>query len=159
MTIGVIYAKSLNNAIGLNQQLPWHLPEDLKHFKEATRNSVVAMGRKTWESLPFRPLPHRVNVVLTTSEEEIDNAVVCRSVLQAVNEARYRVQDIWFIGGASVIEKSLEIADRVWVTEILNDYVGDTFVADLPDDFKEISRTPHVSATGVAFNIIKYERK
>ncbi len=158
MMVGVIYARSLNNVIGNKGNLPWHLPEDLKHFKETTRDCVVAMGRKTWESLPIKPLPNRTNLVLTSSSLYHPEVITSRSILEATNEAFYRRKDIWFIGGSNVIKRALKIADTVVVTEVLNNYEGDTTVEDLADDWKMISKTSHRSVTGINFNILKYER-
>ena len=104
MKVGVIYARSLNNVIGNNGKLPWHLPEDLKHFKETTQGCVVAMGRKTWESLPIKPLPNRENLVLTSTPLQHPEVITSRSILEATNEAYYRRKDIWFIGLAYGME-------------------------------------------------------
>ena len=158
MKVGVIYARSLNNVIGNNGKLPWHLPEDLKHFKETTQGCVVAMGKKTWESLPIKPLPNRENLVLTSSPLYHPEVTTSRSILEATNEAFYRKKDIWFIGGSNVIKKALRVADTVIVTEILNNYEGDTTVEELADEWKIITKTSHRSVTGINFNILKYER-
>ena len=78
--------------------------------------------------------------------------------MEATNEAFYRRKDIWFIGGSNVIKSALKVADTVIVTEILNNYEGDTTVEELADDWKMISKTSHRSITGINFNILKYER-
>ena len=158
MRVGVIYARSLNNVIGNNGKLPWHLPEDLKHFKETTQGCVVAMGRKTWETLPIKPLPNRENLVLTSSSLDHPGIVVANSLHTAINEAHYRKKDIWFIGGANVIKKALRLADTVIVTEILNNYEGDTTVEELTDEWNLTTKSSHCSVTGIKFNILKYER-
>lgn len=159
MNIGIIYARSLNNVIGVNNKLPWHIPEDLQHFKDTTRGTVIAMGRKTWESLPVKPLHGRVNVVLTSSPLDRNDIVIVRSIKDAINEAFYRKKDIWFIGGSNVINKALPLANKLSVTEVLNVYEGDAVVNDLTDDWREISRQSSVSLTGIKFNILNYERR
>lgn len=158
MKVGVIYARSLNNVIGNKGKLPWHIPEDLKHFKETTKDSVVAMGRKTWDSLPIKPLPDRTNLVLTSSRISNPGILIARSIAEATNEAFYRKKDIWFIGGSNVIKVALAIADVVIVTKVLNKYEGDVVVSDLSDDWKLVSKTENESVTGIKFNVLKYER-
>lgn len=158
MNIGIIYAKSLNNVIGSRGKLPWHLPEDLAHFKSTTKDACVAMGRKTWQTLPIKPLPDRTNIVLTSRKLSIDGVIRSRTIEEAINEAFYRRKDIWFIGGSNVIKRSLPYANRVIVTEILNTYEGDVIVEDLPDDWKEISKVSKTSTNGISFNVITYER-
>lgn len=159
MKVGVIYAKSLNNVIGINGRLPWHIPEDLKHFKDTTKDSIVAMGSKTWYSLPVRPLPGRINIILSSRNLDEPNAIISRSVLEATKEAFYRKKDIWFIGGSNVISKALTIADTVVITEILNNYEGDTTVEDLSNEWKLVFKSTNQSTTGIDFNILKYEKK
>lgn len=159
MKIGIIYAKSLNNVIGNKGKLPWHLPEDLKHFKETTKDCVVAMGSKTWVSLPIKPLPNRTNLILTSSNIKINTVIITNSIEQAINEAFYRRKDIWFIGGSNVINKALLYADTVIITELHNNYEGDTRVEDLTSDWKEITRTTNISTTGIIFDVIKYEKR
>ena len=159
MKIGIIYAKSLNNVIGNKGKLPWHLPEDLKHFKETTKDCVVAMGSKTWVSLPIKPLPNRTNLILTSSNIKINTVIITNSIEQAINEAFYRRKDIWFIGGSNVINKALLYADTVIITELHNNYEGDTRVEDLTSDWKEITRATNISTTGIIFDVIKYEKR
>lgn len=82
MTLGAIWAQSLDGIIGDGAGMPWHLPEDLKHFKETTLGSPIIMGRRTWESLPVKPLPGRKNIVLSSREDDewSDGASVCRDI-------------------------------------------------------------------------------
>lgn len=158
MKIGVIYAKSKNNVIGKDGKLPWHLPEDLKHFKKVTTNCAVAMGRKTWESLPVKPLPGRVNIVISRSLVEIEGALVVRSVEDAIRLSIYIGRDLWFIGGESIIKESLDLATVVKVTEICNTYEGDTFVEDLSSNWVLKSSEDHKSEDGIDFKFMEYVR-
>ncbi|RSD09338.1 dihydrofolate reductase [Amycolatopsis eburnea] len=126
--IGLIWAQSSNGVIGRDGQLPWHLPEDLRHFREVTAGAAVLMGRRTWESLPprFRPLPGRRNLVLSrTPQEGAETFPSLTLALAAVSG------DVWVIGGAAVYAAALSVADRVVVTEIRESFEGDTYAPEV----------------------------
>lgn len=126
--IGLVWAQSANGVIGRNGMLPWHLPEDLKHFRSLTAGTTVLMGRRTWESLPprFRPLPGRRNLVLSrTPQEGVEMFPDLQQALAAASE------DVWVIGGAAVYRATLPIADRIVVTEIREPFEGDTHAPDV----------------------------
>ena len=108
MTLGAIWAQSIDGIIGDGAGMPWHLPEDLKHFKETTLGSPIIMGRRTWESLPVRPLPGRKNIVLSSREadEWSDGASVCRDIPDLESDA-------WILGGAQVYEATLDEVDVI----------------------------------------------
>ena len=121
--IGLVWAQSANGVIGRDGELPWHLPEDLKHFRAVTSGAAVLMGRRTWESLPprFRPLPGRRNLVLSaTPQEGVETFADLSSALAAVSG------DLWVIGGAAVYRAALPFADRIVVTELRESFEGDT---------------------------------
>jgi len=132
--------------IGRAGQIPWHVPEDFKHFKRLTKGHPIVMGSRTWASLPSKPLPQRNNIVLTDNPEELAAGIsglsnqwlgdfkVCRSLPEAIGLAASLPggQDIWIIGGASVYEQTLPLADQVEVTEIDLVVDGDTFAPELP---------------------------
>ncbi len=131
----IIAAMDEENAIGKNGEIPWHYPEDLKHFKEKTTNHSVLMGRKTYESLPedFRPLPNRENIVLTRSNPELDESVkVVNSLKEAYRKAES--EKLFIAGGASVYEQTLEKAERMILTRIPGKHDGDTFFPDWNDE-------------------------
>src|SRR5438045_8660747 len=124
MKLGVIYARAANGVIGKGGVLPWHLPEDLAHFKELTLGSPVVMGRKTWESLPprFRPLPGRRNIVITRQARwNAPGAQPAASLAQALGLCSGESQ-AWIIGGADIFAQSLPLADVAEVTEIGRDF-------------------------------------
>jgi dihydrofolate reductase len=117
-----------NGVIGKNNDLPWHLPEDLKHFKELTLGKNVLMGRKTYESIVARlgkPLPGRTNVVITrqTDFPAPDGVLVFHSVEEATN--RLQGQDIYVIGGSEIYKLALPIATKMYVTHVKGQYDGD----------------------------------
>lgn len=135
MPIHLIYAQAANGVIGRGNTLPWHLPEDLAHFKRLTRGHPVVMGRRTWESLPprFRPLPGRLNVVVTRQAGwQAEGAAAAASLEDAFALARASAGQhqqeeapIWVIGGAQVYAAALPLADRVVVTELEQAFEGD----------------------------------
>jgi len=130
--IVAIGAIGKGNVIGKNGELPWHLPEDLKHFKELTTNHTVIMGRKTFESIPekFRPLPNRRNIVVTSNKDYTNEGI---EVSASLNEAVGKVQEgkAFIIGGARLYEEALTIADTLEITKVEGDYSGDVFFPEI----------------------------
>lgn len=158
MRLHLIYARARNGVIGVNKQLPWHLPEDLAHFKRMTLGHPVLMGRKTWESLPprFRPLPGRINAVLTRNENCNENGA---QVFHDLREALTFFQDqteVWVIGGAEIYAQALPHAQRIVVTEIDADFEGDAYAPILGAQWQVQSREAHVSASGLRFAFVTY---
>lgn len=119
--IGIVSAVSLNGVIGVSGILPFHYPDDLRYFKETTSNSVVIMGRKTFESIG-KPLPKRENIVITSQNLQINGVKCFRSISAALNNElnilRDRATDIWFIGGASIYQEAMLFADEIRLTLI-----------------------------------------
>jgi dihydrofolate reductase len=141
MTINLTWAQARARVIGADGVLPWHLPEDLKNFRELTAGSVVVMGRRTWESLPerFRPLPGRTNVVLTTDPLWwAGGARPAYSVSQVLSQ----FPDCWVIGGGTVYAEFLPHAERAVVTEVDLAVDGDTRAPVLGTGWRVVSRTP-----------------
>ena len=127
MTVGLVWAQAHNRVIGRDNTIPWHVPEDVRHFKAVTGSGRVVMGRRTWESLPerFRPLPGRENVVVTRRRGwSAPGAVVVHSVADALTGQADR--DVWVIGGAAVYAEAMPRADVLEVTEIDLEVDGDT---------------------------------
>jgi 4-hydroxy-tetrahydrodipicolinate synthase len=142
LTIRLIWAQAANGVIGRDGGLPWHLPEDMAHFRMRTTGATVVMGRTTWESLPerFRPLPDRRNVVLTRDPAwSADGAVVAHTVDDALAGAD---GDIWVIGGASVYRAALPFAALVVVTELADAFEGDTVAPTLGPGWRVRDRDP-----------------
>jgi dihydrofolate reductase len=161
MNINMIFARSANGVIGLNNAMPWHLPEDLAHFKKLTLGCPVIMGRKTWDSLPpkFRPLPGRINVVLTSQVGWSDEgAITALSFPEAVSLCGSNAK-IWVIGGEQIYTLAKSLASRIEVTEIAKDFQGDAFAPILGGALKEISRESHISSNGLPFSFITYIKK
>ncbi len=162
MKLNLIYARAANGVIGKDGAMPWHLPEDLAHFKRLTQGHPVIMGRKTWDSLParFRPLPGRVNIVVTRQADwnEI-GAQRASSLRDALSMAEQTDSEAWIIGGAQIYAQALPLASRVEVTEIGRDFDGDAHAPQLGPEWQEVARSRHVGSGGLPFSFVTYERR
>lgn len=160
MKLHLIFARAANGAIGKDGVMPWHLPEDLAHFKRTTLGCPVIMGRKTWESLPprFRPLPGRTNVVVTRQRDwQAEGTRVAHSLEEGIALCG-DVPDAWIIGGADIYAQALPLASTAVVTEIEADFEGDAFAPQFGPEWKETARERHVSATGLKFSFVTYRK-
>jgi dihydrofolate reductase len=154
----LVAAVSRNGVIGAGGKLPWHLPEDLKHFKHVTLGHPVIMGRRTWKSLG-KPLPGRENIVVSRSAGfEAPGASVAASLEAAV--ALCAGEPVAFvIGGAELYRAALPLADGLMLTEIHRDYEGDTRFPEWDrKGWRATQKETHTSADGVRFDFVLYER-
>ena len=161
MSVQLIYACAANGVIGLRNAMPWHLPEDLAHFKQLTGGNAVVMGRKTWDSLPerFRPLPGRCNIVITRQTDwQAAGALRASSLEQALALAAQHSPDTWVMGGAQIYAQALPLADAIEVTEIAQDFDGDAYAPTLGSEWAEVSRIDAVSSTGLPYAFVRYLR-
>ncbi|MGI6338949.1 MAG: dihydrofolate reductase [Bacteroidales bacterium] len=118
MMISIIVAVSDDWGIGMNNELLWHIPEDLKRFKKLTMGKTIIMGKRTWESLPRRPLPGRKNIVLTDIPDEcIDGSVTAYTIEDALSKC-VQDEEIFIIGGGMVYRQFMPIADRLYITHV-----------------------------------------
>ena len=126
MMLSIIVAMDQKGVIGVNNTLPWRLSADLKNFKAITMGKPVVMGRKTWESIG-KPLPGRDNVIITRNQDyHVDGCIVCHSLDEALQ--RYaQVPEIMIIGGRDIFSAALDKADRIYLTDVHADVVGDTW--------------------------------
>lgn len=152
--LSLIAAISENYCIGNKNQLPWNLPEDLKHFKEITAGHPVIMGRKTWESLPpkFRPLPGRVNIVITRQANFVVPAEV--EVFDSVAKAllAHPTTNNFIIGGAQIYAEGLPLADTLYITHVHRVVEGDTFFPKIdPTIWKEAERIDYPEFSFVTY--------
>lgn len=131
MIISLIVAVSENNVIGKNNDLPWHLPADMKYFRDTTRGHCVIMGRKNYDSIPlkYRPLDKRTNIVVTRQKGfQAEGCIVVSSIEDALNEAKKRNEtEVFIIGGADIFKQVMEIADKIYYTKIHHYFEGDVF--------------------------------
>lgn len=142
--VGLVWAQNTDRAIGVDGGIPWHLPEDLKHFSEVTLNSTVIMGKATWFSLPekFRPLPKRKNLVLSSNPDFIaDGADTFTSIEDAIDSVE--TEWAWIIGGQRLYETSMVFADKLEITQVdLPDVEADTFAPIVPPSFQDMTVRP-----------------
>lgn len=157
--ISIISALARNRTIGINNTLPWRLPEDLKHFKTLTLGHHILMGRKTFESLPGI-LPGRLHVVITrNSDFQADNCIVVHSIEDAIAIASGD-EEIFFIGGADLYQQALAFTDRMYLTEIQADYAGDAWFPEFDHaTWAETRREKHQSENGLPFDLVVYDKK
>ncbi len=164
MTLGLIVAFDDDYCIGKEGRIPWRIPEDMAHFKRLTEGHPVIMGRKTYESLPdsVRPLPDRLNIVLSRSEKVIQGAYVVESLGRAIDLAFERPQEgidydkIYVMGGHSVYEDALPLADFMDVTHVKGSHDGDVYFPTVDwNDWRETSRKDLESCSFVSYGRIR----
>ncbi|SEK37402.1 dihydrofolate reductase [Carnobacterium iners] len=127
--IAFLWAQDENGLIGNQGTLPWSLPNDLKYFKKMTQEKAVVMGRKTFEGMNKRPLPNRVNIILTTDENyQADGVMVMHSVNEVMTFAKQYENDTFITGGTAVFEAFLPFADSLYRTVIHAEFEGDTTI-------------------------------
>lgn len=140
----IIAAVAENGVIGRDDDVPWHYPEDLEHFKEKTMGHPVLMGRKTYFSLPekYRPLPGRKNIVLSRSNPQLSESVeLANSLDEAWETAEEYDNKVFIIGGAGIYKQALEEADKMILTEVHDEYEGDTYFPEWNEEnWEEVKR-------------------
>nr|AIA16840.1 Dihydrofolate reductase [uncultured bacterium] len=154
--IVLVVAIADNDVIGKAGSIPWHIPEDLKRFKALTLGHTIVMGRKTWDSLPKRPLPGRVNVVVTRQGDwNAAGAVTAGSLGQATSGTSGTVM---VIGGAEIYERALPLASRIELTEVHRAFDGDALVHLDRTGWTETFRETHVTPDGLSYSYVTLTR-
>lgn len=159
--IHLIYASAANGVIGKDNAMPWHLPEDLAHFRQLTQGCPVLMGRKTWDSLPprFRPLPGRRNLVLTRQTDwQAEGAETAADLPRALHMCS-GAPVVWVMGGAQIYALAEPLAQRIELTQIHQAFDGDAHAPELGPGWVETAREQHVSAQGLPFSFVTLERR
>lgn len=166
MIISMIAAVAENKVIGKDNDLVWRLPDDMKYFMETTKNHFVIMGRKNYESIPhkFRPLPNRTNIIVTRQTDyEADDCIIVDTISKAIEYAREQNQkEIFIIGGGQIYAQSLDLSNKLYVTEIKEQFDGDTFFPTYDKcAWEEVSRISHDKDERHlhAFDFVVYDRK
>ena len=145
MKISIVVAMASNGVIGRDNELPWHLPADLQHFKETTMGKPILMGRKTWESIG-RPLPGRTNIVITRDTAYRAEGCVVVNSIDAALEASSGQDEVMVIGGAEFYRQVLPLADTIYLTRIHATISGDTCFPELNvADWREVERSDHAA--------------
>jgi dihydrofolate reductase len=133
MGISIIVAMTRDRVIGEGGMIPWHIADDMRLFKTITTGGTVIMGRTTWLSLPeqFRPLPGRANIVVSTTLGDQPGAKVCKSVDEAIREARKNNNEIYCMGGGRLYAAMAPLADTMYISWVKSDYDGDTYFPEI----------------------------
>ena len=155
--ISIIVATSKNRVIGNNNSLIWRLPADLKRFKQITTGSTVVMGRKTYESIG-KPLPNRRNIIITRDTNYlVDNCEIVNSLEEALMLCN---NECFIIGGGEIYKQSIDIADRIYLTLVQEDFEGDTYFPEIGKEWTKVSREDFEGDEKNAhkYSFIDYER-
>ena len=157
--ISLVVAVADNGVIGNRGALPWRIPEDLRRFKALTMGKPCIMGRKTWDSLPRRPLPGRENIVVTRDRNfSADGAVVVHALEDALERTRDAAEAA-IIGGAEIFRAAMPLANRIVLTEVHMDAEGDARMPALDRiAWRETAREEHMTADGLRYSYVTLER-
>lgn len=157
--VSLIWAMAKNRVIGNHNTLPWHLPADLRHFRDTTTGHCIIMGRKNYESIG-RPLPNRNNIILTNNPSfEAAGCIVVHCIEQALQQCRE--EEIFIIGGAEIYRLFLPLAQRLYITEIDAEADGDTFFPEYDtQEWQETERRSYHSdeKNPYSYSFVKYQR-
>jgi dihydrofolate reductase len=154
MSVTLILAAAQNGVIGRDGAIPWHISDDLKRFKALTMGNTIVMGRKTWDSLPKKPLPGRRNIVVTRDSEWRAEGAESMSL-----DAALALPDVFVIGGAEIYRGALARADRIELTEIHKSFDGDARFDFDREDWRETARQGHVTPEGLRYSYVTLEHE
>jgi dihydrofolate reductase len=156
--ITLVLAMAENGVIGNKGAIPWRIADDMKRFKALTVGKTVVMGRKTWDSLPRKPLPDRVNIVVTRQPDwSAEGAVTAASLDDALAKAQ-KAADVMVIGGGEIYRAALARADRIELTEVRGTFDGDAHFAFDRTAWREIARERHTTPDGLAYSYVTLAR-
>ena len=156
--ITLVLAMAENGVIGRHGTIPWRIPEDMKRFKALTIGKPVVMGRKTWDSLPRKPLPERRNIVVTRQASwQAEGAVSAVSLDDALNKAGGA--EVMVIGGGEIYRAALARADRIELTEVHGSFDGDAHFDFERSDWRETARETNTTPDGLAYSYVTLSRK
>lgn len=156
--LSIIVATANQNVIGGNNTLLWHISADLKRFKALTTGHAVVMGRKTYESLPFKPLKGRTNIVISRSTT-FEGTVAAKTIDEALAEAKKtHDNEVFIIGGEEIYKQLLPHADKLYMTKVLHDFDGDAFFPEIGAEWRveEESEIFHDEQSGLDYQFINY---
>lgn len=158
--VSLVWAQARGGVIGVDNTIPWHVPEDMAHFKDATAGKPVVMGRRTWDSLPprFRPLPGRRNIVVTRQPDWADEGA---EGVASVDEAlALASEDVCITGGSQIYAAAMPFATELVVTEIDAEFDGDTYAPEIGDDWRASTTGAWLRSekSGVRFRFVTWTR-
>lgn len=158
--ITLVVATARNGCIGINNDMPWHIPEDFAFFKAYTSGKPVVMGRKTWESLPKKPLPNRRNLVVSRQADYVAVGAEVVTSLQDALQSCAAAPETIIMGGAQIYAQALPLATDLRITEVALDVAGDAFFPSIsPHEWQLLERQEHVSSKGIAFAFVHWQRQ
>jgi dihydrofolate reductase len=159
--IALVVAMAQNGIIGADGHIPWRIPEDMRHFKAVTMGKPCIMGRKTWDSLPKKPLPGRDNIVVTRDRLfQAEGAATALSPGEAITRAKAQnAGEIMVIGGAEIYHAALPQAERIHLTEVHEDFPGDAHFVFDRDSWRETAREAHVTSDGLPYSFVTLDRR
>ncbi|MFI5148932.1 MAG: dihydrofolate reductase [Bacteroidia bacterium] len=160
MIISIIAAISDNNVLGKDNKLIWHLPADLKHFKELTNGHHMIMGRKTWESIGSKPLPGRTSIVITRDKNyKAEGCILVHSLEEALESAKGQ-EEVFVIGGAEIYRQAMDKASKLYITRVHHKFEGDTFFPEIGKEWFEAINNDFEkdSKHKYDFSLCEYER-
>lgn len=157
--ITLVLAMAENGVIGDKGTIPWRIADDMKRFKALTLGKPVVMGRKTWDSLPRKPLPDRTNIVVTRQPDwSADGAVTAASLEDALGKAG-DAADVMVIGGGEIYRAALTRADRIELTEVHGAFDGDAHFAFDRAQWREVARASHTTPGGLVYSYVTLSRR
>lgn len=159
MSVSIIVGMAKNRVIGADNDLPWHIPADLKYFKATTLGKPILMGRKTFDSIG-KPLPGRQNIVITRNDAWEHDGVTVSPSLEAAISSAGEVDEVMIVGGAQIYQQALSMADRMYITEVDLECEGDAVFPEFDvSEWKETSRQAHPAEGGKpAYAFVVYDR-
>lgn len=168
MIVSLIAAQSSNRVIGMNNALPWDIPEDMNYFKEKTRGKIIIMGRKTFESLP-KLLPKRLHIVISrnTKNQTQEGLIWVNSLSVALEEAKKHIppwpEEVFVIGGGEIYSQALPFTDRIYLTQIHQNFAGDAYFPEFDRSiFKLLTKVTNQSNSpknpGLNFDFLLFEK-
>jgi dihydrofolate reductase len=157
--ISLLVAHDPDRVIGKDNELPWHIPEDLAYFKKMSMGKAMVMGRKTFDSIG-RPLPGRLNIIVTRNRAyTAEGAIVVHDLQEAIAKAQEFSDEVMIIGGAEIFQTTMEIANRLYITYIQKKFEGDTFFPSYGSEWKLTSSSEdHITEDGIPYTFLVYER-
>jgi dihydrofolate reductase len=160
--VALVVARSDDGVIGDRGRIPWRLSEDLRHFRQLTWGKPCIMGRKTWASLPVKPLPGRINIVVTRDRGfSADGALVAFAVEDALRLAQCgEPSEIMVIGGTEIYREAIPYAERVYLTEVHGDFCGDARLEPFPGDlWQEEERQDYRGSRDLSYSFVRLTRR
>jgi dihydrofolate reductase len=154
MSVTLILAAADNGVIGKDGGIPWHISDDLKRFKALTMDKTIVMGRKTWDTLPRKPLPGRRNIVVSRDEHWRAEGAESMSLIQAL-----ALPDVFVIGGAEIYREALSHADRIELTRVYKSFDGDARFDFDRKDWRETAREDHTTPEGLRYSFVTLEHE